>query len=585
MDYKQYLEFTHDRDYIELYDYYSTETIFDIMGVARQENPHSSLIRWILGSHSGHGLGDMPFRKFMETVSLMREKGYGDAEVQEYVAEKLWKNSNNLLASENEDLFEEVKYGRYVVKDIRVANEVVLDNQRRADIVAVVTFRLQQEIRGKRDYALLLMIENKIGSKEHTNQTTEYVNSLNDEKIFAAAVDHITDGQLNEISFDECLQLFVYMNPSRNQDVKQELIKRSTKKRSSVGALAASDEYITITYQYFLNGVLEPLAAITQNETTKARLNEYIRCLGQAKIEQIDQNEKAKKNTSGNEYLIMAVSGEEKKKAKRLWAKYQPVILDVLQSVDTDAFVLNDSDVTFWISLTNLYRISMDEMRKDVAEDAGQTARLEELEALVRDVNKRNVLTIRKYEYKGNEYASRASRNIGLLCRDLINDFVDCQQKAGKDVRMELEWLREKIRDEAKLNWLREGILFEDEAAQLPSIQAYWDKGYDNSSYKSRVNGKMRYSCTCFEDFADHFFCYWTKLKTRDGRLEDRNRHYDRDRCESDLSGYEYPMEILLQDGSKVYVAKYWSDRELRMLIGWLDERANMGLKQGLIFK
>ena len=71
MDYKQYLEFTHDQDYIDLYKYYSTETFFDIVGVARQENPHSSFWRWLLDKNSAHGLHEMPFRKFLETVAWM----------------------------------------------------------------------------------------------------------------------------------------------------------------------------------------------------------------------------------------------------------------------------------------------------------------------------------------------------------------------------------------------------------------------------------------------------------------------------------------------------------------------------------
>ena len=67
LEYERYLEFIRDKEYLELYNYYSRETFMDILGVARQENPHSSFLRWILDIYGGHGYGSLPMRKFMET--------------------------------------------------------------------------------------------------------------------------------------------------------------------------------------------------------------------------------------------------------------------------------------------------------------------------------------------------------------------------------------------------------------------------------------------------------------------------------------------------------------------------------------
>ena len=63
--YKQYLEILRDEEYIKLYDYYSKETIMWILGVARQENPHSGFIRWLLDMNGGHGYGTLPMKKLM----------------------------------------------------------------------------------------------------------------------------------------------------------------------------------------------------------------------------------------------------------------------------------------------------------------------------------------------------------------------------------------------------------------------------------------------------------------------------------------------------------------------------------------
>ena len=94
---KEYLELTHDENYIDLYKYYSKETIFDIVGVSRQENPHSSFIRWMLGSGKAYGLGDLPFRKFIETVLLIKEKYYDSQNAND----GRWQDPANIFNSEN----------------------------------------------------------------------------------------------------------------------------------------------------------------------------------------------------------------------------------------------------------------------------------------------------------------------------------------------------------------------------------------------------------------------------------------------------------------------------------------------------
>ena len=75
-DYKKYLDLTNSKEYIELYNYYQKSTFMDILGVSRQENPHSSFWRWLLDSSSNHEIGDFPLRKFIETVCFTYVKLY-----------------------------------------------------------------------------------------------------------------------------------------------------------------------------------------------------------------------------------------------------------------------------------------------------------------------------------------------------------------------------------------------------------------------------------------------------------------------------------------------------------------------------
>ena len=75
-DYNSYMNLLHDDDYIELYDYYSKETMMGILGVARQENPHSSFLRWLLDMNGEHGYGSIPMRKFLSMICLMNDVVY-----------------------------------------------------------------------------------------------------------------------------------------------------------------------------------------------------------------------------------------------------------------------------------------------------------------------------------------------------------------------------------------------------------------------------------------------------------------------------------------------------------------------------
>ena len=61
--FKEYLDLTKEPAYLQLHQYYTSATLFDALGVARQENPHSSFIRWMLDPAQSHQLEDIPFRR------------------------------------------------------------------------------------------------------------------------------------------------------------------------------------------------------------------------------------------------------------------------------------------------------------------------------------------------------------------------------------------------------------------------------------------------------------------------------------------------------------------------------------------
>ena len=44
--------------YQELKDYYSKTTIFNVLGIERNERRHSAFLSWLLDNSSNHGLGE-----------------------------------------------------------------------------------------------------------------------------------------------------------------------------------------------------------------------------------------------------------------------------------------------------------------------------------------------------------------------------------------------------------------------------------------------------------------------------------------------------------------------------------------------
>ena len=109
-DYKKYLDLTNSKEYIELYNYYQKATFMDVLGVSRQENPHSSFWRWLLDNSSNHEMRDFPLKKFIETVCFSYVKLY----VSTCEKDDAWfQNENNLFNKENKKVLSYIKENKY----------------------------------------------------------------------------------------------------------------------------------------------------------------------------------------------------------------------------------------------------------------------------------------------------------------------------------------------------------------------------------------------------------------------------------------------------------------------------------------
>lgn len=593
-DYKKYLDLLRDAEYTELYNYYSKETMLGILGVARQENPHSCFLRWLLDMNGKHGYGSMPMRKFLESVCLFRDKVYyGETnkeskEYREYADDKLWQQGDNLLGKKNIDILEEIKYGRYEIINQSIANEVVLNNQRRADVFAIIQLKFQRPIdkgitesdAGSGDKNnicnLILLIENKVRSTEgyvkkadymkwQTEQYTEDLSSA--DTIKNIIVEHMPvkwmQDQIDDISGNS-LKLYVFLNAFQTSVIKEawkKQVEPPNGEQEKTDCFAKSKEFITINYQYLLDGMIEPLRRLSSDDIVKHRMHDYIRCLGQSKITSIGEQTTQKDD---GEYLIMAVSEREKKIAISLWQKYYKVIYPILESLffdESGEFLLNENDRDFWTSLSNLYRvIELKDSTSNIeinANDLDDECR--KLKELVENANKAS--RKHKFVFNTKEYESYTSRPIGLLCRDIIADFVKkLENKNVENVRDKIVKLRKEVQG-WNLNWLREVILFDEE---VEAIQ--------NDSYIPDME-KSQYRTKNITEFSECFFSYMDVLRKKERKAEPEpySKDYNEENLKQKYLDYQ-ELEIKLESGDKVYVAKFWGSDDLDRLIKHIDD-------------
>lgn len=535
LEYESYLKMTRSDAYTELHRYYTQDTYLDVLGVSRQENPHSSFIRWLFDPKSNHSLGDLPFRRLMEIICLIRDAWYAEnslllCDPAEHGDEI--QTTRNIFHDDNSEYLKALQYGRYEILSLAALTEQQLSNTRRADIFLKLTlsFPNSKDNRSKVSKQFILVIENKVHSQEHTRQTADYAKLLLGRK----------SPQLSEVE-EDALVMMVFLNPYTESDIRKAI--RSGKPGRE---LPSSHQFVTINYQALLDGVLEPCLPYCDDDRSRMRLSEYIRCLGQART--YDDKDNA-------EYLVMAVSQSEAELALQLYKQSQDtirIVMDSLQGNEDTDFYLNEAERGFWMALANVYEYLFD---KFPPEDETFDKDFRTAVAAVKKQVRKN----RKYRYKDKDYESFTSNNIGMLGHDIICDLIKQQPEP-----LDIEKLRRVL---GTSSWLRQTVITEDEVLKLPQEEHYFDKGFKDPIVVG-ADGKRDYRSQCIQDFTYSFFSYlgakYTSLSRKDKRAFCAAPIVYDAAVDDDLA-----CVYTAQDGTKkkLYVAKFWTVSDINALI------------------
>jgi len=267
------IKFKNDLISQQLDAHYSTKTYSEILGVSRRELSHSNFLAWLFDNSESHNLSSYPLTKFLEILVI---------------------SSNNQQSHENKNLFDSIITGNVSIHRLEVVTEKSIKGVGRVDIYieAELSYANQQQ-------KLRVIIENKVSTSEHSDQTTKYYNYFE---------------SLNDISWKN---LYVYLTPLSGIEL-SELSEPE----------CSCKEYIQTNYQNLVDYLLEPILNKDISTKTKYIIREYLLALSQP-----SQNEDSDEHQQG---LIMAIGNEERELLTKFWNQNQKLIMSAMYAISSD---------------------------------------------------------------------------------------------------------------------------------------------------------------------------------------------------------------------------------------------------------
>ena len=251
------IEFNNDPNVRKLREFYSSKSFPEILGVSRRELSHSAFLAWLFSSAESHMFGIQPVMQLLELYvknALEQQRIGSDA------AQKLL---NPILTRQIDLLSSSVVTEEYVE---------IAKKKGRADIVISCDMRIGKENSVNK---LRIVVENKVYSTEHDNQTEiyyEYYSKCRKSGEFT---------------------LYIYLYPSSHPTNPE------------------CGHFVCITYQDILDSILTPLTNYSNiSPRTRFIMEEYINCLSA---------------TSDDGQL--ALSQEEKELLSSFWESHNSLIM------------------------------------------------------------------------------------------------------------------------------------------------------------------------------------------------------------------------------------------------------------------
>lgn len=282
-------DFYQDPDFEELKRLYLTKSFPEILAVDRLEQIHSAFLAWLLDMKESHGLGDFPIKQFLK-ILVRRDRKQGLSRHDNNNA------NNNAGITSTKNIYVEILNEDFTITEMYVTREKPAQTEDRKGRMDIL-INMKAIFPKKTERNIHIVIENKVYSKEHDNQTQKYFEYI-----------------IKEFSTDVCL--FVYLTPLPKRDLD------NLNKPQCINL-----KYIQTNYQDLLDYILEPALKKDISMRNRFVIEEYIHSLS---LPAIDINSSSK---TINLNTIMAMSDNTKKLLNAFWEKNEPLLMAALSSL------------------------------------------------------------------------------------------------------------------------------------------------------------------------------------------------------------------------------------------------------------
>ena len=281
-------------------------SILDIYGIARSETHHSKFLAWLFNPNESHNTGELALRKLLNIAVRRGNEQKNQSEDFLWVKKRVLTSASLSLTS---------------ASDVQVSTESYVEAQGKKGTKGRIDILIQNVELGTE--SINIVIENKIYSNEHDEQTTTYFEGINKK-------------------FPDKKNIFLYLTPKSNWEMPK-----------VDGPSCTCKDFIEINYQDLLTEVLTSILEEPISSATRIAIEDYIHCITSPSIHSknyntmaVDKetNEMLKKFWDANEDLIRAAiyafanSGETKYKGVD---KVQKAITEFVDNKDYTQYRIN----------------------------------------------------------------------------------------------------------------------------------------------------------------------------------------------------------------------------------------------------
>lgn len=281
-------------------------SILDIYGIARSETHHSKFLAWLFNPNESHNTGELALRNLLN-IAVRRGN-----EQKNQSKDFLWVKKRVLTSA---------THSSTSASNVQVLTESYVEAQGKKGAKGRIDVLIQNVELGTE--SINIVIENKIYSNEHDEQTTTYFEGINKK-------------------FPKQKNIFLYLTPKSNWEMPIQN-----------GPSCTCKDFIEINYQDILTEVLTSILEEPISSATKIAIEDYIHCITSPSIHSKnynsmatdkETNEMLKKFWDANEELILAAinafanSGETKYKGVD---KVQKAITEFVDNKDYTQYSIN----------------------------------------------------------------------------------------------------------------------------------------------------------------------------------------------------------------------------------------------------